>query len=589
MMLLAHLCVARDTAPKVDVLKTPTCAGWCSPTYAKMHCPMESCKPCEFCILYDRDVNSAKACAPIASSTASDSIIFECLSWCSPATMVEGDAFHACYECKHCNHCACMDCGWCPSTYRRNRSPLLPPPYLPPKPPGPPPPPLLPPLPLHPMPSLPPSPPSPPSPPPPRIVYTLKKSSCAAEGHVVLAQKGMIKLLEYKDSYSYSTPDASYGADASYEPAETIEDKKKPKEHLKAASYFQLDVIFTAGWAGGFISIQLVGDNGLTVTKMVNIERSTRKIHTCSVSGDGGEGRAEGKASCLRVSAALKSFGQLEPVHTKDGGLVKDAVRVRGWGANVRVLDVQCGILPPSAPPIPPSTPPSSPPVTPPDAWMLPLPPPPPPPCVHPPCSAHHERVASHGASRADHGGSSRGGSANSGWLPTWLVTGIEGSEMSTSMDTRILLRLVVGAGGLVLILVLVGVALIACCKQLPKHVEQGSMRIRMRPQRVRSREEEHDELHESEDGDEDDNEDADLNDDEWELPSAATRKPSSDGQAAPAGGASRSLYKDDERSAASRCGDRRDSRDVRPANEFVLHEPRADSGEIRKSRVEKP
>ena len=96
-----------------------------------------------------------------------------------------------------------------------------------------------------------------------------------------------------------------------------------------------------------------------------------------------------------------------------------------------------------------------------------------------------------------------------------------------------------------------------------------------MRPQRVRSREEEHDELHESEDGDEDDNEDADLNDDEWELPSAASTriKPSSDGQAAPAGGASRSLYKDDERSAASRCGDRRDSRDVRPANEFVLHD----------------
>jgi len=60
MMLLAHLCVARDTAPKVDVLKTPTCAGWCSPTYAKMHCPMESCKPCEFCILYDRDAEQRK-------------------------------------------------------------------------------------------------------------------------------------------------------------------------------------------------------------------------------------------------------------------------------------------------------------------------------------------------------------------------------------------------------------------------------------------------------------------------------------------------------------------------------------------------
>ena len=78
-----------------------------------------------------------------------------------------------------------------------------------------------------------------------------------------------------------------------------------------------------------------------------------------------------------------------------------------------------------------------------------------------------------------------------------------------------------------------------------------------MRPQRVRSREEEHDELHESEDGDEDDNEAADLNDDEWELPSAATRKPSSDGHAAPAGGASSlassSLYKDDERSAVCR------------------------------------
>ena len=84
---------------------------------------------------------------------------------------------------------------------------------------------------------------------------------------------------------------------------------------------------------------------------------------------------------------------------------------------------------------------------------------------------------------------------------------------------------------------------------------------------------------------------DPDVIDDEWELPSAASTriKPSSDGQAAPAGGASRSLYKDDERSAASRCGDRRDSRDVRPANEFVLHEPRADSGEIKKSRVEKP
>ena len=65
--------------------------------------------------------------------------------------------------------------------------------------------------------------------------------------------------------------------------------------------------------------------------------------------------------------------------------------------------------------------------------------------------------------------------------------------------------------------------------------------------------EEEHDGLHESEDGDEDDNEAADLNDDEWELPSAATRKPSSDGQAAPAGGASSSLYKDDERSAVCR------------------------------------
>lgn len=201
------------------------------------------------------------------------------------------------------------------------------------------------------------------------------------------------------------------------------------------------------------------------------------------------------------MSAALRPASRLETLTTKDGGRVESAVRVRGWGGKIRVLDVQCGILPPGVPPIPPSMPPSLPPFPPPDYWLLPQPPPAPPPCRHPPCVTAHSGSSSHRTSPAahspTHGGSRKGeGSSNS-------------SEGGSSM------MMLAAASGLVPLL---AAALIVSRKLSQRQRLKGTGRLG-RPQRLRTREED------SED-DEDDASTAapsgvrdDDDDDEWAMP----------------------------------------------------------------------
>ena len=357
----------------------PTCAGWCDQASASGHCKIGACTGCDFCHQYETDLHT-KACIPLSPS---DSIIFECLPWCSESSMTD-DA--VCEDCKHCHHCSCMACVWCPDSYKRMQSPSLPPPKPPPYPQPPPLPPVPPPTP---PPGLPPStpplppPPLPPTPPPPETLFTIDKHSCKAGGIVVATKRGVAELHDYTDSYSYEasvskSPSGGGVDDASYDQGSYDDEVRRGLKASGAtkgdgvvrSEYVQIDVVLHK-WTGGFMSLSLRGDN-VRVTKMTNAVRPTRTSH---------EGCVDAPGKCVTVTAGLEnSISKLKSLTTIDGAEVPNAMRVRVLGSNVEVVGVTCGIPPPAVPPSPPHPPPAPPPYRPPDPWLLPQPPPPMPP-----------------------------------------------------------------------------------------------------------------------------------------------------------------------------------------------------------------
>ena len=190
--------------------------------------------------------------------------------------------------------------------------------------------------------------------------------------------------------------------------------------------YVHLDVVLDRWLEGMMLSVSVRASDMPRVTKLTNVVRSSRRT-----ARDCGE-------RCVRVSAWLKPRAELDQLHTTDGAVVRNAVRVRVLGTHVELVDVSCGVPPPFAPPTPPLPPPAPPPIRPPDPWLLPTPPPAPPPCDAACIEARaRARVAAAGGGRA-HGAHSR---HKEGSIPLWLAASSGVVPMVIAMCIAVLIR----------------------------------------------------------------------------------------------------------------------------------------------------